>query len=179
MERPVSVTVFGILNIVFAVLKILGILASLVVLAVSVPGRPANPAFPAMFDNPAYLAWMKISIPWSLLVSAILLAAGIGLLYLKPWARRLSLGYGIYAIVACIVAPILTYYFVLGPMLEQMRLARGPESALAVIMAVVAMASGVLGLIYPVLLLFFLTRPHVIAAFRAPDEVVEAQIYAD
>ena len=175
MQRPTSVTVFGILNIVFAVIGILGIFGSAAMLAGA--SQSDNPVVKVMLANPAYVTWMRISIPLGLLVSALLLAAGVGLLLLKPWARWFSLAYGIYAIVMSIVATLITYYLFFGPLMEQAQRMRGPEAAAAVGGAIGGMIGGILGLIYPVLLLYFMTRPHVIAAFRSWDAAGEVEVF--
>lgn len=177
MQRPTSVTVFGVLNIIFAVLGIVTIAGSAAMLFAS--SKTDNPALKMMLANSAYMTWMRISIPLGLIVSALVLAAGIGLLLLKPWARWISLGYGVYAILASIVGTVFTYLLVVGPMMEQAQRMHGPEAAAAVGGAVGGMIGGCLGLIYPVLLLYFMTRPHVIAAFRSSDADGEAEILAD
>ena len=98
MQRPTSVTVFAILNIVFAAFGLFGALAS-VMLFVAVGANSNNPVIQVIRDNPAYAAWMKFSIVLGVAVAAVLLAAGIGLLMLKSWARIVSIAYAIYAIV--------------------------------------------------------------------------------
>ena len=70
-----SVTIFGILNIGFAVLGLFGLLFSLVIL--SHTDHSKNPMLQAMYDNPAYAAWIKISMPLGGVVSVALLAAGL------------------------------------------------------------------------------------------------------
>ena len=104
-ERPISVTIFGILNIGFALLGLLGTLISMVVL--SHTSGNGNPFLKAMYDNPHYVTWMKISVPLGCVGCLVLLAAGIGLLLLQKWARIMSIGYGIYAIVSGIAGGLI------------------------------------------------------------------------
>jgi hypothetical protein len=102
------------------------------------------------------------------LTCLVLLAAGIGLLHLKPWARILSMAYAIYAILFGILGMVVNFIFMIQPMLEQARQQQGPEAAGAIGGAVGGTIGGCFGLIYPVLLLIFMTRPKVVAAFRPP-----------
>jgi hypothetical protein len=168
MQRPTAVTVFGILNIVFAALGFFGALAS-VMLFMAVAGTIKNPVIQLIHDNPTYAAWMKISIVLGLLVSLALLAAGIGLLMLKPWARIVSILYAIYSIVMLIVGSVVNYFFLIQPLLQQAQQKQGPEAAGAVGGAIGGMFVSCFGLIYPVLLLIFMLRPNIKAAFGQTD----------
>jgi hypothetical protein len=170
MQRPTSVTVFGILNIVFAAFGIVGVVATVAMFAMMGPDNPAfqnNPTMDAIKNSPVYAAWLKISIVLGVFVSAALLAAGIGLLKLKPWARTLSIIYGIYSIIIIIISTALNYVFLVEPMLQKAHGTQGPEAIGGAIGgAVGGMCGGCLGIIYPILLLIFMTRPNVVAAFN-------------
>src|SRR4051794_26759147 len=96
MQRPASVTTFGIINIVFAAWGLFGLLGTLALLKLA--GTANNPIVKLMRESPPYAAWMKLSIPLGLIGAVVLLVAGIGLLLLKPWARKLTIGYAIYGI---------------------------------------------------------------------------------
>ena len=171
MQRPTSVTVFGILNMVFAVFGVFGMIASIAVLMM--PASSSNPVVKIMQENQAYAVWMKICIPLGLLSCAALLAAGIGLMCLKPWARTLSIGYAIYAIVFGILGMVVNFLFLVPPLLAQARQQHGPEAAGAIGGAIGGTIGGCIGLIYPVVLLIFMFRPNVVAAFRpsAPPQL--------
>ena len=166
MQRPASVTVFGILNIVFAVLGVFGLVATLVLF--QLPATTNNPVVKIIHNTPAYAAWLKLSIPLGLLSCTALLAAGIGLLRLKSWARTLSIAYAIYAVVFGILAMVVNFIFLFRPMLDQARQQTGPEAAGAIGGAIGGSIGGCFGLIYPVLLLIFMLRPTIVAAFRPP-----------
>ena len=168
MTRPTSVTVFGILNIVFAVFGVFGIIATLAMFKLA--AGTGNPALQIMQDNPDFAAWIKLSIPLGLLSSIALLAAGIGLLLMKSWARKLSLGYAIYAIVLSIVGMVINYLWMIRPMMEKAAQQQGPEAAGAIGGIIGGLAGGCFSLIYPILLLIFMSRPKVVAAFQAPTE---------
>jgi len=165
MQRPTAVTIFGILNMVFAVFGFIGLIASMAMFFL--PASSSNPVMKVINESPTYATWLKVCIPLGVLSSAALLAAGIGLLGLKSWARKLSIGYAIYAIVFGILATVVNSIFLTQPMLEQARQQPGPEATGAAIGgAIGGTIGGCLGLIYPVLLLIFMLRGNVVAAFR-------------
>jgi hypothetical protein len=134
----------------------------------SPPDDPSNPVIKLIHESPTYTAWLKICIPLGLLSCAALLAAGIGLLCLKSWARILSITYAIYAIVFCLVGLLINLICMIQPMFEQAK----PQQELEVAGAVGGPLSGTVGglflVIYPILLLIFMLRPKVVAAFRPP-----------
>ena len=164
MQRPPTVTVFGILNIAFSILGVFGMVATLALF--SADAMSNNPVVAILRDNPAYAAWLKVTIPLGILSCVLVLAAGIGLLRLKEWARKLSIGYAIYAILFGILGIVINFVFLTRPMLEQASQRQGPEAAGAIGGAIGGSLGGCFGMIYPILLLIFMTRPKVKAAFR-------------
>lgn len=88
-ERPTSVTVFGILNIIFGSLGL--ICTPFGLLAVFAIPNTMNPSGSA-------LVWLLLSTTIGFLCAMLLLTVGIGLLYQKAWARIWCLGYGWFAI---------------------------------------------------------------------------------
>jgi hypothetical protein len=105
MERPGSVTAFGILNVVFAVFGFLGLLGTIALF--SMAGTLNIPVVKIMRENPAYATWLKLTIPLGLLSCGVLLAAGVGLLRMENWAGKLSIGYAIYGIVFSILGLVM------------------------------------------------------------------------
>jgi hypothetical protein len=166
MQRPTSIIVFGILNIMFAVLGVFGLFVSLALFFA--PADTNNPVIKIMHENPAYAAWLKLCIPLGLLACAALLAAGIGLLYLKSWARKLSIAYAIYAILFGLLGSVVNFMFLVRPMIEQARQQSGPAAAGAIGGAIGGSVGGCIGLVYPVLLLIFMLSPKLTAAFQPP-----------
>ena len=164
MQRPTSVTVFGILNIVFAALGVFGVIGSAVLLFAV--GSSENPVVRIAGENPAYAAWLKLGIPLGLLSCVALLAAGIGLLRLKSWGRQLSIAYAFYAVVMGVASTVLNFFLLVRPLLEEAGQQQGPEAAGAIGGAVGSTVGGCFGLVYPVLLLIFMFRPAVATAFR-------------
>ena len=164
MQRPVTVTVFGSLNIGFSAFGLIGMVATIALFSASAMSN--NPAVSIMRESPAFAAWMKVNIPLGILSCLLLLTAGIGLLMLKEWARKLSIGYAIYAIVSGLAGIVMTFVFVTRPMLERASQAQGPEAAGAIGGAIGGGIGGCFSLAYPIILLIFMLRPKVAAAFR-------------
>ena len=168
MQRPTSVTVFGILNIVFAVFGIFGVIGSLILFLPQMADSH-NPVVQLIHDSPVYAMWLKFSLVLGLGAVAVLLAAGIGLLKLKSWARQLSIGYAIYAALMVIVGTVVNFFLLVRPLLEQAKQQHGPEAVGAIAGAIGGTVGGCLGLIYPVFLLVFMLRANVAAAFRPAE----------
>ena len=165
MKRPTSVTVFGILNIVFAALGLFGLMVS-VLLFLPQMTAARNPVIQLIHDNPACAAWMKFSIALGLVAVAAKLTSGIGLLGLRPWGRQLSIIYAIYAMVMVVAGTLVNYFFLLHPLLEQAAQKQGADHAAAIGGAIGGTFGSCFGLVYPILLLVFMLRPDVAAAFR-------------
>jgi hypothetical protein len=170
-ERPVSVTIFGILNIGFGLLGLCSALLSLLFGGSNFPA--AMPSLGPYFSNvlmvwnaivtdPAYVVWSRIAGPLDVTASLALIAAGIGLLLLQNWSRLVSIGYAIYCMVSAVLN--LAVIFVVLHRLLANALPASARGQLAIM--VVAVMGAVLTLVYPALLLFFLTRPGAVLACR-------------
>ncbi len=164
MHRPTSVTVFGILNIVKAGF---GIFLTMTTTALVLARADSNnPFLKMLYDSPAYAAWLKLCIPLGLLSCTVLLVAGIGLLCLKSWARTLSIAYAIYGICMGILSTVVGSIFLIQPFLKNHQDSQAAATAMFGLIG--GSISVCLGLIYPVLLLLFMLRPTVAAAFHPP-----------
>jgi len=149
--RPTSVTVLGILNIVFGSLNLLCTPIAIVGLMVPQPNSPFQMG-PGMKIYTAFGAIL------GLVCASVLLASGIGLLKQKNWARQAAYIYGWFSVVWGIVAIIINI-FMFNPSLSAV-----PEEALpAVVGGIVgSMCGGIIGLIYPVVLIIYLKKPHIV-----------------
>jgi len=147
-QRPMSVTIFGILNIGFGLLDLLTTLFTMVIL----PRMSAadSPILKQMHGN----AWTKITTPLDGIAAIVLLAAGIGLLSSKNWARIASIIYGAYSILVCLVGGIVT-------------LSNGTLG----FMMIMSILGSIVIAIYPVLLIVFMMRPNVVAALKPAPPV--------
>ena len=147
-QRPISVTIFGILNIGFGLLDLLFTLFSMFVLPTM--NLANNSILKQTHDN----AWARITTPLDGLAAVVLLAAGVGLLLSRNWARIFSIGYGGYAILICTVGTIMTLM--------------GGGSW---IMMILSLIGSICTLAYPILLIIFMMRPNVVAALKPAPPV--------
>jgi hypothetical protein len=161
MQRPMTLTVFGILNIAFGALGVLCTPFSLFGLLIRPDAR--NPLAQVIQDNLFYRYWMIGSVVMGVIASAVLLTAGIGLLRMQNWGRLVSLGYAVYAIVAGLAGIVVTLVVLLPALKPQ---GNSDPAAMAGMIGGVAggLIGGCVALVYPILLLIFLNRPKVRAA---------------
>ena len=128
MNRPTSVTVLGILNIIFAAIGVLGFAAWVAMSFMPLNANPKNPCMELIQQDALYAIYTKISVAIGLVASIVLGLAGIGLLMLRPWGRSLSIGYSIYAIVIVFINSAVFYYCFFQAMLaKQAALPPGPD----------------------------------------------------
>jgi hypothetical protein len=167
-KRPASVMVFGILNLVFGVLGLCGTVVSVGVLFFMPQNAQAgNPVMELMASNPAYRLFNQVSIGLGFVATAVLIVAGIGLIRARPFGRTLSIGYSIYAILAGLAGLVVSYLFLVQPLMERANAGgAGPERAAAIGGMIGGLAGGCLGQIYPILLLIFMCRRNVAEALQ-------------
>lgn len=164
MQRPVSVTVFAVLNIAFG---ILGLFALPIMFHVVLTG--ANQG--EFDDSGVFRAWSFIALASSIFTTVALIASGIGLLRMRPWARNLAIAYAVVAIVTTLIGMAITWIYVAQPMLAQVADDDSPEAIVQMAGAVGGMVGGCFAVAYPVLLWFFMTRPPVLVALTSPNSV--------
>ena len=150
-QRPISVTIFGILNIGLAMLGLIGVLISAFSPGANMMG---SSGMGQMLKDPHYVAWTKIATPLDAIAAVALLAAGIGLLLMQNWGRIVSL-----------IHAVFTILFSMASFLVVLT-ARPP-----VILLIASLMVSILSLVYPILLLIFMTRPKVVSAMNAPPPV--------
>jgi hypothetical protein len=178
MNRPTSVTVLGILNIVFAAFGLMGIAFSIAIMFV----HPAalnmkNPVLDLMQQNPAYAMYTNISMVIGAVFTLVLGLAGIGLLMLRPWGRWLSIAYAVFSIISLIVNSLINYYFLVMPLIDKVAAAQPGQEKAAAMGGIVGMVGGIcIGPIYPVILLIFMYRPNVKAAFGSQDSADQFRV---
>lgn len=167
MERPTSVTVFGILNIVFGGFGLVGGCCGIA--ALSLPSVSTS-WLPIVRANALLYGWFIFANSLGFIAAIALCAAGIGLLLLNEWARVLSIVYGVVAIIMGIVGTIMNFLFLVPALMSRASEMQGPAAGRAMGAAIGGVMGGCFGLVYPILLLVFMTRPQVVAAFKAqPD----------
>jgi hypothetical protein len=159
IQRSQTVTVLAILNIVFGGL---GLLCSPVALLMqSFQSARFNRAMVPGLTNPAYQAWTTAGLILSCIIAAVLLAAGIGMLQLRPWSRTATIGVSILTLIRIGISLVLFGTLVAPALLAA---SAGGGSSMQVI-ASSALVGGIVGMlsgtIYPIVTLYFLNRPAV------------------
>ncbi|MCC6509329.1 MAG: hypothetical protein IT423_09495 [Pirellulaceae bacterium] len=169
--KPTSMTVFGILNLVFGSFAILGVVFLIVSHFVALPDEPEgdNPIAEVM-KSPSYqkatIVMQFISFP----LAIVLLFSGIGLLQGKSYGRTLGIFYGVAAIFMAIGGAAVNLLLITLPMMEQAaELESGPKEIM-IASAIILPFFSACGLIYPILLLIFLNRAPVVNYLRAKDQ---------
>ena len=164
--RPTSVTTLAVIGIILGGFGVLCKPFSLAMFVVPMPGP--NPVVDA-FKNDSFLRlWMIINTGVGWIMSLLLLMSSIGSLRLKDWGRTGLLGYAALAAVMTVVTQVVGVVAV-GPALEQaVRQASGQQAppGMMNLGPAASLAIGItLGLWFPVLILWYFTRPRVKEAF--------------
>ncbi len=159
-KPPASITVFGVLNLVFGAMGICGLIFTaigLVVEKMDLPNQPPNPVAEVMNQNPFYSGFQMVNVGLGFLVTILLLVAGICLLKKQRLGRTLSNIYGTYGIVMGLIGMFMFVVFLrqdLMPITQD-------GIPLGAITFWAAIGGGLFGMIYPVLLLIFINRDKV------------------
>jgi hypothetical protein len=165
MNRPVTVTVFGVLNILFAAMGLLGVVTTTAMI-LGFFHVPANGPLKVMYDNPNYWVFLKVSTFFGFLAGVVLVFAGVGLLMMKNWGRLLSILYGVYGILVCIISLVANYFF-MSPLIGKMsQMPDGPEKFGLIGGLIGGVIGGCFGMIYPICLLIFMCRSNVVKAMQ-------------
>lgn len=170
-QRPASVTVFGILNIIFGSMGVLWTPFGLVSLLIAPSGSSPNPVIDVMLRGPFMRGWLLSTAAVGIIAAAALLASGIGLLMLKPWGRLLANAYAVYMIALKIAEFVVNFFYMARPLLEQASQATNPAEKGGLIGgAIGGLIGGCFYIIFPILLIIFMTRPSVAQAFRQANK---------
>jgi len=162
MERPVAVTIFSVLFIVFGTMALLCTPFSIaMVFAVDLLPLGAHAAM-----SPPMKLYAVVSGCLGLVIAMVQVGAGIGLWQLRRWGLRTALGAAVAQIAMVVLGFVVTLVFLIPEMAGS---AHGPQAAAQVSGAVGGLVGSLLGLIMPGCALFFLTRPEVEEAFRAAE----------
>jgi hypothetical protein len=164
-QRPISITVFGVLNIGYAAWKIVGLALTAVMMRMKLPG---NPALAAMKTDPMLTTWSHVNMVITVVFGIALIASGIGLLLLQNWARLLGVVYSILEMILVVVGACISYPLVMKSVATA-QVPGAPAGLIGAITQVSFVVGIAISLAYPALLLIFMTRPKVVEAFRAPE----------
>ena len=154
--KPASIKVFGILNIVFGAMGLIcggaGVLFFVLATQSSEFAFELNHAMSAQYAEGS-ITFLQFSSCFGVIMSLILIVCGVGLLREKNWGRTGSLGY----------AAFQTLYSLASAGVS-MTMVKSDE--LFIFSAGGAMCGVLFALIYPICILFFLTRPSVVEALK-------------
>ena len=190
-KRPTSVLVIAIFHFIFGGFGLLCGLPGLVMQASGI-GNPGKAPLPAgatqqqidLHDMqvqvqkrseqaaPLQAPFLMGNVILNLLISLLLVVAGIGLVKMQSWGWLGSVVYGVARIVMQIYILLFSLLYSLprtGPILEQELRSRPSLQPFAFVYQIVTpLAIGVaaLGLIYPIIVLIVMSQPKVRAAFR-------------
>lgn len=168
-QRPTSVTVFAIINIVLSGLGVLGIIFWFINKLGLIP-QPAQKDFmtQAMQDSTVMVIYQDVATILGIFITILMIAASISMFSLKPWSRLVTIAMGVYGIVQLLLSYGLGYVCVHGPLLQSVT---GQD---LVIVKVAMIVGGTITLVfigYYLLMIIMLTRPHVVDAFTPePDD---------
>jgi hypothetical protein len=88
----------------------------------------------------------------------VLIAAGIGLLKLREWARKASIAYGIYGVVVSLVGAYIQFSYVM-PILEELLETAASIEKISIVSAMGATYFAMCWtILYPILVLIFMNR---------------------
>ena len=114
-----------------------------------------------MLTIPGFKAFALVGVVISLVCSVFQIAAGIGLLKLKRWARQGAVMYAIFALTYALIS-LPAIVLMLVPHLST---AHDPVMQAGLIGGLIGgVIGGVIGMIFPICLLIFMRKPRAVAA---------------
>ena len=160
--RPTSVTVMAVIGIIFGALGFLCSPLALIPYFITLP--TPNPFIDSIKDDNALFMWTIAVTVMGWFLSILLLVGSIWALMLREWARQILLGWSV-ASSLLTVAQFLINVMVVFPKMAEIAKA-DPKMAAGSVSGWIGAGIGLaLGLGIPILMLFFMTRPHVKDAF--------------
>ncbi len=162
-QKPPSITVFGILNLVFGIWGIFGIIMSAIQIFVMTNTEPTgNPIVDMMHDGSLFSLFTRAAMIFQVVLVALLIISGIGLLGGKSYGRMTAIYYAILAIVLSLANTVVIVITFFSKVIGQSDGGNmTPEQAgLTAGLSVMAI-SGICGCLYPIILLIFMMRRNV------------------
>lgn len=166
-NRPVGVTIFAILHLLFGASGLVIAISTLVFSAIGGAVDFGPVPLGETVDQPAYRLVTGVIGTLDFFLCTALLAAGLGLLKMRGWARQVSLVYAVYTIIAAAVSSVVQYSIIYLPLIERVAgdaIRKEEASALGIVLAV---SVACIGMIYPLAILFYFFRPGIRRKFAA------------
>jgi hypothetical protein len=161
--RPTVVTVVAICGICWASITLLGALFGSV--ALFLPTGIPNPVLDAMRTNRGLFTYSIISTLLGAAEAALLLAASIAALPLRPWARKGLIVWAVAKMVLSVVGQTINWFWV-QPIVEAVeRQQKMPEGMLIMARVFALVGVAILGVALPLVVIYLMTRRDVKSAF--------------
>jgi hypothetical protein len=152
-RRPISAIIFGILNIGFAAFSWIELLLFKPMASIMAKSAAAS--------DPAQMHWQWIASVVDAAAALAQLAGGAGLLAGQRWGRILSLAWAWFDIVFCLTRCPLTW----DASRDALAAAHVGPGAAPVLTWIAAIIATIASMIYPGLLIYFMTRPKLKTAY--------------
>jgi hypothetical protein len=164
-NAPTSVKVLAIIGLVLGAIGALGLVYSFI--TVFVPIGPPNPILEPLRQDSFYMTSVVLGLIIGIPLLVLLIVASARSLVLKPWARKGMIVYAWLAILQCIVGSVFNFTYLIPKMLSAVPAGAPPEVRAGAIGGAVGGACGsILGLVFPICVLYFFSRQHVVNAFK-------------
>jgi hypothetical protein len=153
--------ILGVVNMIFGALGLLSL--PLVFVTKSLARDPVSRRIQELTWEGGMGIWMRTSLFLGAIMACALIASGYGIMKLKPWARKVSIGYALAAILMAILGQIMSAMF-LYPVLTEM-LSQGSGDPVKTAGAMGGLVGGIIGgafaLVLPVIILIVMNRASV------------------
>ncbi|WP_038166478.1 hypothetical protein [Verrucomicrobium sp. BvORR106] len=149
IEKPKTLLVLGILNLAFAAFGIYGLITSVMML-VKPEMYAANPVVTIMQNDVAYATYYKGLLGFSFLLVPANLAAAIGLIRGREWARKLTLAMALVGVVVAGVNGWISHTHLSGPAMAEAMKNTGSDATAQKIMEVAMTVSLFVGFLVAV-----------------------------
>lgn len=166
--KPTSITVFGILNVVYGVMGLCSTIVFFIQMALMGSQPQVDNPILELTNTPVYHGFTLVQMGLNFLATIVLLTSGVGLLGGKPYGRTLSIIFAVFSLISVVVNIVFTAIFLLMPLMERAsEMGEGPEKMGLVFGGIALTAGGLCGTIYPIVLLVFMMRAPVVNYMRA------------
>ena len=170
---PLAGIIFGVLHILYGLSMLLCNGISGLVFVVKLPAEmvEGNAGMDAM-ANPFFRLYSQCGIVASMISGVIFIVAGVGLLRLRPFGRRLSIWVALLEYFLLLLSVVLNGIYLLPLLLKQINtLPSGTPEQMGALIALISVSIGVVfSALYPTLVLFCMTRPKMVAAYAPAND---------
>lgn len=159
-KRPASLIVFGVLHLLLGLMGLLGGITALIFLLSDFKLPEGSFDLQAILceELPWYQTYATTSVVLGLLVSIVLIVAGIGLFRARECARKATIYYGYYGVAAGLIGAFIVVTQT-APVMNGLLDGANDMDRIAIIAGIGGAYIGVaMGLCYPVLVLIFMNR---------------------